>query len=71
MSNIKRLQEDFNYYLDDLHGDTIICGITFSASDILKELDPVEDKFVFINDKKEKLTLTRVRDKKFDYWHAF
>lgn len=49
MSKIKRYQEDFNYYLDDLHGDTIICGITFSASDILMELDPIGYKEEFNN----------------------
>jgi hypothetical protein len=41
MSNIKRLQEDFNYWFDDLHGDVIISGYTFSPSDILKEMDPI------------------------------
>ena len=41
MSNMKRLVEDFNYYFDDIHGDIVLAGITFSASDILKEMDPV------------------------------
>jgi hypothetical protein len=38
---MKRLQEDFNYHFDDLHGDIVLAGITFSASDILKEMDPI------------------------------
>jgi hypothetical protein len=41
MSNMKRLVEDFNYYFDDIHGDIVIAGISFSASDILKEMDPI------------------------------
>ena len=41
MSKVKRLMENFNYYLDDLYGDIKICGVTFSPSDILKEFDPV------------------------------
>jgi len=41
MSNMKRLVEDFNYYFDDIHGDIVLAGITFSASDILKEMDPI------------------------------
>jgi len=41
MSNMKRLVEDFNYYFDDIHGDIVIAGITFSPADILKEMDPI------------------------------
>ena len=41
MSNMKRLVEDFNYYFDDIHGDIVLAGISFSASDILKEMDPI------------------------------
>jgi hypothetical protein len=41
MSKMKRLVEDFNYYFDDIHGDIVIAGISFSASDILKEMDPI------------------------------
>ena len=41
MSRMKRLVEDFNYYFDDIHGDVVLAGITFSASDILKEMDPI------------------------------
>jgi hypothetical protein len=49
MSNIKRLQEDFNYYFDDLHGDIVLAGITFSASDILYNMDPVAYNQEFMN----------------------
>ena len=38
---MKKLVEDFNYYFDDIHGDIVLAGITFSASDILKEMDPI------------------------------
>ena len=31
----------FNWQFDDIHGDIVIAGITFSASNILKELDPI------------------------------
>ena len=31
----------FNWQFDDIHGDIVIAGITFSPSDILKELDPI------------------------------
>lgn len=41
MSNMKRLVEDFNYYFDDIHGDVVLAGITFSPADILKEMDPI------------------------------
>lgn len=41
MSKIKNIIEEFNYYFDDLHGDVVIAGITFSPADILKELDPI------------------------------
>lgn len=41
MSRIKDLMDDFNWYLDDLHGDIIIAGITFSPADILAKLDPI------------------------------
>ena len=49
MSKMKRLQEDFNYHFDDLHGDIVLAGITFSASDILKEMDPVAYNQEFMN----------------------
>jgi len=41
MSSMKRLVEDFNYYFDNQHGDVVIAGISFSPSDILKEMDPI------------------------------
>ena len=41
MSRLSELHKEFDYYFDDIHGDVIIAGITFSPADILKELDPV------------------------------
>ena len=41
MSNIKRLKEQFNYYFDDIHGDIVLAGITFSPADILENMDPI------------------------------
>lgn len=41
MSNMKRLMEDFDYFFDDVNGDIIIAGISFSPADILKEMDPI------------------------------
>lgn len=41
----------------------------FTPND-LNELNPFEDKFVFITEH-TKLTLTKLKDKKFDYWSAF
>ncbi len=41
MSNIKRVMEEFNFWFDDQYGDIQIAGINFSASDILKEMDPI------------------------------
>lgn len=41
MSIKSELERDFQYHFDDIHGDIIIAGITFSPSDILKELDPI------------------------------
>jgi hypothetical protein len=37
----------------------------------LKELNPEDDKFIFINGANQKLTLTRIREAKFDYWGVF
>lgn len=41
MSRLSELQKEFDYYFDDIHGDVILAGITFSPADILKELDPI------------------------------
>ena len=41
MSRIKTVMEDFNYFFDNEYGDIKIAGISFSASDILKEMDPI------------------------------
>ena len=52
MSNMKRIIEDFNYYFDDIHGDVVLAGISFSPADILKEMDPIaynEELMSFIN----------------------
>ena len=52
MSNMKRIIEDFNYYFDDIHGDVVLAGISFSPADILKEMDPIaynEELISFIN----------------------
>jgi hypothetical protein len=38
---MKRKMEEFNYWFDDEYGDIKIAGISFSASDILKEMDPI------------------------------
>lgn len=37
----------------------------------LKELNSDTETFTFVNDAKQKLTLTRVKQTKFDYWNAF
>lgn len=47
MSKISEMELDFQYYFDDIHGDIVIAGITFSPSDILKELDPIAYKQEF------------------------
>ena len=49
MSNMKRLQEEFNYHYDDLHGDIVLSGITFSPSDILLEMDPIAYREEFMS----------------------
>lgn len=41
MSRLSELQKQFQYSFDDQYGDIQIAGIRFSASDILKELDPI------------------------------
>jgi hypothetical protein len=41
MSGIKRKMEIFNYYFDNQHGDVVIGNYTFSASDVLREFDPI------------------------------
>ena len=38
---MKDLEQDFQYWFDDNRGDISIAGITFSASDILKTMDPI------------------------------
>ena len=35
------LLDAFELEFDDIHGDIIIAGITFSASSILKEMDEI------------------------------
>ena len=35
------LMDAFELEFDDIHGDIIIAGITFSASSILKEMDEI------------------------------
>ena len=47
MSRLSELQKQFDYYFDDIHGDIIIAGITFSPADILKEMDPIAYKQEF------------------------
>jgi hypothetical protein len=41
MSGMKRLIEEFNYYFDNNHGDVVIGNYTFSASEVLREFDPI------------------------------
>jgi len=41
MSRLSELYNDFDWYFDDVNGDIVIAGITFSPADILKELDPI------------------------------
>ncbi len=41
MSNMKRVMKEFNYFLDNEEGDTVIMGMSFSPSDILQALDPI------------------------------
>ena len=40
MSGMKRLIEDFEYYFDNNNGGIEICGIKYSASEILLNLNP-------------------------------
>jgi len=46
----------------------VVCN--FAQSD-LRELDPIQGKFVFTNQLGDTLTLTRVKDKAFDYFSVF
>ena len=41
MAALKRRQEEFKFWFDDLYGDIEIAGISFSASDILEQMDPI------------------------------
>lgn len=41
MSRLSELYKEFDYYFDDLNGDVVISGYTFSPADILKECDPI------------------------------
>ena len=36
-----QLQESFEQYLDDVHPEVTIAGITFSAARVLREMDPI------------------------------
>ena len=38
---------DFDDLLDGCNGDVVICGITFSASQILKACDPIAYRSLF------------------------
>ena len=56
MSRESELKNMFKWEFDDLNGNIMIAGITFSASDILEELDPIAFNEEYINwlDNKEK-----------------
>ena len=56
MSRDSELKNMFKWEFDDLNGDIMIAGITFSPSDILEELDPIAFNEEYINwlDNKEK-----------------
>ena len=41
MGSFKKMESDFQYYFDNQHGDVVIGNYTFSASDVLKEFDPI------------------------------
>jgi hypothetical protein len=41
MSRIKSVMADFDYYFDNNHGNVVIGNYTFSASEVLKEFDPI------------------------------
>ena len=36
-----KMEKDFRFWFDDLYGDIEIAGISFSASDILEQMDPI------------------------------
>jgi hypothetical protein len=46
---MKRLIEDFDYYFDNNHGSVVIGNYTFSASEVLKEMDPIAYNEEFYN----------------------
>lgn len=66
------LQQPLNFDYDpdpaDNEGSWVSCA--FQQSE-LRELDPMSGRFVFANRAGDVLTLTRVRDKAFDYFMAF
>ena len=35
------MEKNFKFWFDDLYGDIEIAGISFSASDILEQMDPI------------------------------
>jgi hypothetical protein len=41
MSGIKRYIADFDSYFDNNHGDVVIGQYTFSASEVLNQMNPV------------------------------
>jgi hypothetical protein len=41
MSRLGDLYNDFEYHFDDMYGDIEIAGIRFSASEVLKNMDPI------------------------------
>jgi hypothetical protein len=45
-------------------------GATFTTSD-LKQVDPANNKFVFVNEDGERLVLTKVKEKTYRYYDAF
>ena len=64
----KPLAFDYDPEPDNSDCDWITCS--FQQGD-LRELDPTSGKFIFTNREGDILTLTRIKDKSFDYFMAF
>ena len=65
------LQKALSFEYDpNPEGDDDWITVQFTQSD-LKELDPQSGKFTFVNQHGDCLTLTRVREKTFDYYSVF
>lgn len=70
LSTIISLSYRYDYVNDDGDEDYDWKDVEFKPSN-LHHVDTEEQKFIFINENNDRLVLTKIREKSFNYFHAF